>query len=152
MVYIKTEVLDKDREISLDSILREMTEHDGERRVGGIGFFVGIVKGSIQEARVLSLEYTSIKEAAEKILFEIASQVASKYGLNGIVILHRTGALKPGELTLIIAVSAETRKMILPALAEALERVKHEVPIFKLEHRIDGDYWIIGDSMRIPKK
>jgi len=152
MVYITTGVLEKDRAISLDSILQELIEHNNGRHVGGIGLFIGIVKGVVDEKHVLELEYEVIKELADKKLHEIASQVAEKYGINGIIILHRVGVLKPGEITLTIAVSGDTRKKILPALTEALERVKHEVPVFKLERRLDGEYWIIGDSTRIPKK
>jgi molybdopterin synthase catalytic subunit len=49
-------------------------------------------------------------------------------------------------------VSAVNREVAFRVAREALERVKHEVPIFKLERRDDGDYWVVGDGRRIPKE
>ncbi|MEM0005949.1 MAG: molybdenum cofactor biosynthesis protein MoaE, partial [Ignisphaera sp.] len=57
----------------------------------------------------------------------------------------------PGEKALYIAVIAKNRKEAINVLSRILERVKHEVPIFKLERRDDGEYWIIGESKRIKR-
>jgi molybdopterin synthase catalytic subunit len=65
-----------------------------------------------------------------------------------VLIWHYTGARKPGEITLIIATVGKSRDEAISAARVILERVKREVPIFKLEKREDGEYWIIGDSTR----
>jgi len=43
------------------------------------------------------------------------------------------GSLRPGDATLYVFVSAVNREVAFRVAREALERVKHEVPIFKLE-------------------
>lgn len=152
MVYVSVKVLNKEENISLDSIISELANADLDHYVGGIGLFIGLVKGKVNGSTVLSLEYSSIKDLAEKAMSQIAYEISEKYDLKGVLIYHRVGDLKPGETTLVIAVAGKSRVSVMPALAETLERVKKEVPVFKLEHRSDGDYWIIGDSTRIPRK
>jgi len=44
------------------------------------------------------------------------------------------------------------RREALETLSRVLERVKAEPPIFKLEKRDDGEYYIIGESRRVKKE
>ncbi|MGB9827462.1 MAG: molybdenum cofactor biosynthesis protein MoaE [Thermosphaera sp.] len=152
MVFVSVKILDKEEPLALDSIMSELAKADPDHYVGGVGLFIGLVKGDVNGSTVFSLEYSAIKDMAERVMSQIAYEIAEKYGLQGILIYHRVGELKPGELTLVIAVAGKSRVNVMPALAEALERVKKEVPVFKLEHRCDGDYWIVGDSTRIPRE
>jgi len=152
MVFVNIKILNRGEPISIDSLINDLVREDADHLIGGVGLFIGLVKSEINGSTVTSLEYSAIKEVAEKALNRIAYEIAEKYGLRGVLIYHRIGDLKPGETTLIIAVAGKSRVNVMPALSEALERVKKEVPVFKLEHRSDGDYWIIGDSTRIPRK
>jgi len=148
---IDVRLLSKDENIDLNSLLKAVSRVN--ERCGAIVLFIGIVKGLVEgNSRVRVLEYTSISNACIKIMEKIAREESEKYKLSQVTIWHRLGALEPGEVTVIIAVVAEDRKSAFRAAEEILERVKREAPIFKLEKRDDGEFWIIGDEMRVKRE
>jgi len=146
----RTYFFNRDDNVNLDEILhRVRTESDGS--VGALVFFVGIVKGLVNGFNVHELVYEVYHPYAEKRLCEIAEDVARKYGVTTVEIAHKEGAAKPGEKTVVIAVAADSREKAFKAAEEILERIKFEVPIFKLEKRSDGEYWVIGDGRRVKR-
>ncbi|MGD8375751.1 MAG: molybdenum cofactor biosynthesis protein MoaE, partial [Acidobacteriota bacterium] len=64
----------------------------------------------------------------------------------GIVLIHRVGTLEVGEVAVLVAVCAPHRGEAFDACREAMERVKHEAPIWKKEHFEGGEAWIEGCS------
>ncbi len=139
-------------ELSIDDLIKEIAPKASLEGYGALVAFVGFVKGVVDGEHVTELHYESHEELAEKRLLEIAEETASKYGAHDVIIAHRVGSLKPGETTIYIIVTARSRKEAFEAAAYALERVKHEAPIFKLERRSDGEYWVVGDGRRIRRR
>lgn len=139
---------DKER-LDFNEIVSSLSSKNPE--VGALLMFVGFVKGVVDGKEVFELEYTAIEDMALKTLEKIARESAQKYGLKSVLILHRVGKVRRGDVTLVIAAVSTTRKNATRAVEEMLERVKHEVPIFKLERRSDGEYWVVGDGRRIPR-
>ena len=137
-----------DRDVSLDEVVLKAV---GDRGVGAIAIFVGVVKGEVDGHSVQELVYEAYTPYALRALEKIALEEKERYGLYSVQILHRVGVAKPGEKTLVIAVAARGRKEALSVLSAILERVKSEPPIYKLEKRDDGEYWVVGDSRRIPR-
>jgi molybdopterin synthase catalytic subunit len=147
---IDVKILEASEPLNFNDLLNAVLRVD--ERCGAIVLFVGVVKGIVEgDKRVSGLEYSAIKSTAIKVMERIASEEARKYNLSHVTIWHRVGALRSGEVTIVIAVSAENRKDAFRAAEEILERVKSEAPIFKLEKRSDGEFWIIGDGVRIKR-
>jgi molybdopterin synthase catalytic subunit len=113
---------------------------------GAIAFFIGRVKGVSGGERVLGLYYDYAEELLEATLRRIAEEEALKWGLSAIAIYHYVGWRKVGEKTIIVAVVGDSRKNVFPALEEVVERVKREAPIWKVEYRESGAYYILGDK------
>lgn len=150
-MLIDVRILDKSEQLDLNSLVNTMLKLD--EHCGAITLFIGLVKGLVEgDKKVYELEYTIVKNVALKIMEKIAREEAEKYKLSHVVIWHRIGSLKPGEVTIVIAVLAENRKSSFAAAEEILERVKSEVPIFKLEKRSDGEYWVIGSELRVKRE
>jgi len=145
-LYVDVRLLRQDEKVDLNVIVEKLSKIDLES--GAISIFIGVVKGSVDGHKVHELVYESAEEAAIEQLKNIATEEGVKHGLSGVLIWHYTGARKPGEITLIIATVGKSRDEAISAARAILERVKREVPIFKLEKREDGEYWIIGDSTR----
>jgi molybdopterin synthase catalytic subunit len=61
-----------------------------------------------------------------------------------VAIHHRRGVVPPGGTSVAIAVSAPRRKSALEGCAEAIERLKKDVPIWKKEVYPDGHRWLEG--------
>src|SRR5439155_14713758 len=92
--------------------------------------------------QVVTLEYEAYAEMAAAELQALGEAVAAQYGLHGIAIRHRIGALQVGETSVVIAVASAHRAEAFAACAEALERLKKTVPIWKKEYYADGATWL----------
>ncbi len=137
--------------ISLDKLAEELARHAAREGAGALVVFMGFVKGVVDGERVERLIYEAYEPYATKILNEIAEKYSRIDGVLDVVVYHRIGELKPGEPTIYVAVTAMNRHVAFRVAAEVLEEVKHKAPIYKLEKRSDGDYWVVGDGTRIPK-
>lgn len=124
--------------LSVDRIAAEVaTPADG-----AVVTFVGRVRDNHLGQRVVALEYEAYPELAERELRVLSAEIAAKHGLHGIGIRHRTGRLAVGEVSVVIAVAAAHRGAAFAACAEALERLKATVPVWKKEWYEDGSAWI----------
>lgn len=113
---------------------------------GAIGVFVGTVRetpsGPDTDGFVTHLDYEAHPQLAEQRLRELAHDAVSKWGLNRVVAVHRTGRCEVGEPTVVIACSAPHRTEALEACRWLIDGIKNEVPIWKKEHYSDGAAWI----------
>lgn len=132
--------------LDLSRVLESLMAENSDRGGGAIACFVGFVKGRVDGKRVQELEYSAYEPHASKKLSEIAREELERRGLLSVHIYHRVGKLRPGEPTLYVIVVGRSRREALRALEEIVERVKREPPIFKLERREDGEYWIVGEE------
>ena len=66
---------------------------------------------------------------------------------------HRTGRLKIGETSLLVAVSAAHRREAFEACHYAVDRIKEVVPIWKKEIWEDGGGdWVKGHPVDAPER
>ncbi len=148
---IKTGLFSSDTDIDIDKEIKELITSTKGEGIGAIAIFIGVVKDYVENAKVNELVYEAYEPYASKYLEKIAREELEMGRIRAVRIFHRIGSAKPGEKTLFIAVASVNRKESINALEEILERVKHEVPIFKLERRDDGEYWIIGNGRRVKR-
>lgn len=119
---------------------------------GAVLIFLGRVKGVVDGASVEKLIYDVYEPYATRRLSAIAREAEERYNLSRLEVFHAKGSRRVGEATLLIMASASSRKAVFGAVREVLERVKSEVPIWKLEVREDGEFWVVGDGRRIPRR
>jgi len=125
----------------LSDLLDEVKKSSDE--IGSIIIFVGSVRGiSNKGEKVLRLEYEAYKEAAVKTLENIIADLKDKYGIIDAVIEHKVGSARVGEDTVYALVASKHRKEGFKSLIEFIERLKHEVPIWKKEITEKGSSWI----------
>ncbi len=117
-----------------------------EGNVGAVAIFIGVVRKINKKEIVEKLLYEHSEELIINKLKEIAIKYINKYNLFSAVIYHYIGERKPGDLTMIVAVSGESRKNVFPALEEMVDEVKHNAPIWKQEYRESGRYFILGED------
>lgn len=108
---------------------------------GAVVTFVGVVRNSFEGKPVHHLQYDAYKEMAEKKLAQIGEELAEKWPVEGVVILHRIGELGIGERSVVIAVAAPHRREAFEACEYAIERLKEIVPIWKKEFWEGGADW-----------
>ena len=128
----------KKGELSLSDILLDLRSGIGFAKVGAIGVFVGVVRGtSLEGQEVRKLEVEAYEEKAELALSQIRSDLMKKKGIADIRIYHNVGEFEPGDDLVYVAVAGEHRSCVFSALRQAVERYKKEAPFFKKEYLID---------------
>ncbi len=127
-----------DRPLELAEVIRAVGD-DGR---GGLVTFTGVVRDQTRGRKVERLEYEAYAPMAEKKLAEIAQEAQAKWPGARLAILHRVGALTPGEAAVVIAASAPHRQEAFRACEYAIDRLKEDVPIWKKERYEDGEVWV----------
>lgn len=110
---------------------------------GAVVTFLGTVREFTGDKRTRELEYEAFPEMAERKLREIAELARVKYGLHKVAVVHRTGLLEIGEISVVIAVSSAHRAQAFDGCRYIIEAIKRDVPIWKKEVWADGSYeWV----------
>ncbi|MHC4960288.1 MAG: molybdenum cofactor biosynthesis protein MoaE [Planctomycetota bacterium] len=111
---------------------------------GAVASFVGTVRGTNDGKRVLRLEY-EVHESMALAQFErLAAHLKEAHGVERVAIHHRRGAVEVGGVSVVIVVASPRRGPALAACAEAIEKLKSDVPIWKKEIYPDGHRWMEG--------
>jgi molybdopterin synthase catalytic subunit len=120
---------------------------------GGVAVFVGTVRESAAVADnldkpVTRLDYEAHPQLAPRRMEEICVEAASKWKLNDVVAIHRTGVCELGEPTVVVVCGAAHRGDALEACRFIIEEVKATVPIWKKEVYADGSSWVGAEGAR----
>ncbi len=127
-----------DGPIDTDAVLAEVASE----QAGGVATFLGTVRAESRGRVVRYLEYEAYDQMAEEMMAGLAAELKQRYELCEVAITHRTGRVEIGEVSVAIAVSAPHRADALAACAEAIDRLKQSVPLWKKEVYDDGAEWI----------
>ena len=113
---------------------------------GALVTFLGTVRNTARGREVVALEYEAYAEAAVLMLERVATEIAVRWGITDVAIVHRVGRLTPGEASVAIAVASPHRAEAFEACRYAIERIKQVVPIWKKEVYADGEAWIGSEA------
>lgn len=113
-----------------------------DEQCGGIHVFIGTVRNSTSQKKVVRLEFEAYEKMANSEMKHIADEVFQKFPVIKILIHHRTGVLQIGEVPVVIAVSAAHRSDAFDACRYAIDKLKQTVPIWKKEVFEDGEVWV----------
>jgi molybdopterin synthase catalytic subunit len=112
---------------------------------GGTCLFLGTVRDHSESGAVTGLTYEAWDELAEQRLGRIAEDIRERWPVRKVAILHRTGELRVGEVSVIVACSAPHRQEAFEACRFGIEQLKREAPIWKKEGLASGEaYWVAG--------
>jgi len=121
--------------------LAEVVDAVAGQERGGLVAFRGDVRGESHGKRVVRLEYEAYVPMAERKLEEIGRRIGGEHGAE-VSIVHRVGALLPGEAAVVIAAAASHRAPAFRACAATIEALKTDAPIWKREVYADGSDWV----------
>lgn len=109
---------------------------------GACVVFTGVVRDHDHGRKVVELEYVG-HPTAERVLTEVAEQVAADHAVHAVAVGHRLGRLSVGDVALAAAVSAAHRNEAFAACAALVELVKERLPVWKRQVFPDGtDEWV----------
>jgi molybdopterin synthase catalytic subunit len=109
---------------------------------GAVVTFSGTVRDNGRGQAVSLLEYEAYAPAAERMMAQVGEEIAGRWPIIKVAMVHRTGPLPVGEISVVIAISSAHRDAAFEASRYAIERLKEIVPIWKKEHYDDGATWL----------
>ena len=109
---------------------------------GAIASFTGLVRGENDGAAVTGLELEHHPRLTEQAIAGIGADAVARFALTDVAIVHRYGALVPGEAIVFVAAAAPHRRAAFDAVDYVMDRLKTEAPFWKREQREDGAHWL----------
>ena len=104
----------------------------GAERVGARLMFEGIVRAREGNRLIVALDYQAYRPMAERMLEEIATASLVSHGLIAIDVEHSDGRVPVGACSFRLVIEALHRKEALAATDEFIDRMKRDVPIWKM--------------------
>lgn len=107
--------------------------------LGGVCTFVGEVRGG---GGVEALELSHYAPLTLLGMEALAARAVERFGLMGILILHRTGQMLPGEPIVCVSAAATHRRAAFDAVDFAMDHLKSQSWFWKRERRAGQWRWI----------
>lgn len=129
-----------------------LTESVRSNQSGAVVLFLGTVREMTGGRRTVALDYEAYPRMAEVKLAELESAARSRWPIDRVGIVHRTGHLELGDISVAIAVSSPHRKQAFEAGQFLIDELKVSVPIWKKENWDDGSTeWVHPDGAIRPE-
>ncbi|MCM8730749.1 molybdenum cofactor biosynthesis protein MoaE [Hephaestia sp. GCM10023244] len=106
---------------------------------GAVASFSGSVRA---DDGVTLLELEHYPGATEAALAALAADAVARWQLQGAIIVHRVGPMRPGERIVLVATAAPHRAAALDACAYLIDRLKTDAPFWKRETRGKDKRWV----------
>ena len=109
---------------------------------GGLTLFVGVVRNNADGRAVTEMEYEAYEPMAEREMERIEEELSALHPGVRLVMRHRIGRLRVGEVAVVVAASAPHREEAFAACRAGIEEIKARVPVWKREWGPDGSVWV----------
>ena len=116
---------------------------------GAVAVFVGTTRRETNASgrELIALEYEAYREMAEDQMRQLAEEARRRWPIGRIVMLHRTGIVKIGEPSVLVAVSTPHRAEAFEACRFLIDKLKAQATIWKKEVWGDGTTsWVEGQA------
>lgn len=133
----------KGEPLALSKLVEDIRSDLQGKNCGAIVTFTGIVRPRTHKGDTVGhLEYEVFEQVARESLGRMVKSLMLIDGVLDVAICHRYGSFFPGEEVVLIAIAAEHSETAFQVLRLAVNRVKHELPIWKKEFTSKGNYWV----------
>lgn len=105
---------------------------------GAISLFAGTVRDTNDDRAVTAIDYSAYTSMAESELDQIVAEAEDRFGVSALIVEHRIGLLSLGDVSVAIAAAHPHRAPALDCTRYVIEEIKKRVPIWKMEHYVDG--------------
>jgi molybdopterin molybdotransferase len=93
--------------------------------------FRGVVRGEENGQKIAALEYEAYPEMAGRELRRLLEEISSRHPCLAARVVHRIGIIPVGETAIYVGVAASHRGEAFALLAEFMDKLKQDVPIWK---------------------
>jgi molybdopterin synthase catalytic subunit len=128
--------------------LAERTRTDA---CGGVAIFLGTVRDSHEGREVRGLSYEAYPAMALDQMRAIAHEANVRFGPCELAIVHRTGDLGLGEISVAVVAATPHRAAAFAACEYTIDELKRRVEIWKKEHYTSGDATWVDNRTGVPR-
>lgn len=112
---------------------------DAHPGLGGVCAFIGEVRSDDAVEALELMHYEPLTLAG---MNDLADRALARFGLMGILIVHRVGAMRPGEPIVLVSAAARHRRGAIDAVDFAMDHLKSDAWFWKREKRAGAWHWI----------
>ena len=110
---------------------------------GAVVSFIGLARDTSRDgAAVTGLFLDHHPRLTQRSLEEAAEAATARFDLLAVRVLHRCGAIAPGEPIVFVAAAAAHRRAAFDAVDYLMDRLKTQAVFWKREDAVDGSRWI----------
>jgi molybdopterin synthase catalytic subunit len=113
-----------------------------DRSVGAIASFIGTVRDVNDAATITGMTFEHYPGMTEAALEGIADQARVRFDVADVLVIHRVGALLPGDQIVLVAVTSAHRGMAFEACEFIMDMLKTRAPFWKKERMPEGERWV----------
>ncbi len=99
--------------------------------MGAVVYFLGVVRGTEGTATIRALEYEAFQRMAEHQLNLLCDELARRWPVESVRLVHRVGLVPTGEPSLWVEVIAPHRGEAFAACQWLIDELKRLAPIWK---------------------
>ena len=113
---------------------------------GATASFLGSVRTPNRGVAVRYIDYEGYEAMIRAELERLAHEVRARFPLGRLAVVHRLGRIRPGEVSLLVAVASPHRDTALHACEELVEAIKARLPVWKYEVGPERAAFVAGRS------
>ena len=112
----------------------------GRSEAGAVASFLGLARGEAGAATALELEAYPDFTVAE--IGKFMEAAVTRFSLHDARVIHRIGAIAPGEAIVLVLTAAAHRREAFEACDFLMDYLKSRAPLWKKQHGPEGARWV----------
>jgi len=113
----------------------------GRTESGAVVTFTGIVRDLVGGG-LDRMEIEHYPGMTERAVMAQAQEAKARFGLGDVLVIHRYGVLRPGEMIMMVATAARHRGDAFHAAEFLMDYLKSRAPFWKKEFTAEGGEWV----------
>ena len=114
----------------------------GDAQVGAVAAFVGTMRDRNDGAQVSAMELEHYPGMTEQAIEAMVDEARRRFGIRSARVIHRVGALQPGDQIVLVAVTSTHRREAFQACEFLMDYLKTQAPFWKKETTPEGARWV----------
>ncbi len=114
----------------------------GRVDVGAVASFIGLVRDANDGHAIHGMTLEHYPGMTEKALEEICREAHARWDVAETLVIHRVGALSPGDRIVFVGVSSAHRGEAFQACEFIMDYLKTRAPFWKKESTPQGERWV----------
>ena len=114
----------------------------GNRAVGAVAAFIGVVRDLNDSAEVRTLTLEHYPGMTEKALAAIVAEATQRWKVCDTLVIHRVGRLEPTDQIVLVAVTSAHRGEAFAACEFIMDYLKTRAQFWKKEDTAAGERWV----------